>query len=220
MIITDDFDYFKPVQISEAVKIFDKYKNKALLLAGGTDLIVKIKEDIEHPKVIIDLKGIRELKKLEFKNNSLYIGAGVTFGELLDDQTVNKKFPLLWESIRTVGSVGIRNRATLAGNICSAVPSLDSGPALLCYEAHVHVTGRSGKRKIAISSWFTGPKKNALKTGEIVLGITIPFPGKKHTGCYVKLGRYRGEDLAQAGVGILLLKDHTWRIGFCALGPV
>lgn len=220
MVITQEFDYFKPATINKALDILDKFKQNAALLAGGTDLIVKMKDDIEKPKVIIDIKSIDELNKIEFKNNSLYIGATVTFSDLLDKSIVKKKFPLLWESIKTIASVGIRNRATLVGNICSAVPSLDSGPALLVYESVVNVTSKKGKRKIPISEWFLGPKKNALKPGEIIMGITVPLPKEKNGTCYMKLGRYKGEDLAQAGVGILVSAgDNTYKIAFCALCP-
>jgi carbon-monoxide dehydrogenase medium subunit len=114
----------------------------------------------------------------------------------------------------------VRNRATLAGNICSAVPSLDGAPALLDYEAVVSVQGSKGKRKIPIGKWFVGPKKTALRNGEMVLGVKIPLPKKKNGTCYVRLGRYRGEDLAQVGVGILALAGDEYRVSFCAVGPV
>ncbi len=220
MIITHEFEFFTPSSMGEALDLLSRYKNKASLLAGGTDLVVNMKEDVQVPDFVIDIKGIDALHRLEFKDNSLYIGATVTFTELLDASIVKEKFPLIWESVKTVASVGIRNRATIVGNICSAVPSLDSGPALLVYEANVHIKSDKGEREIPISEWFMGPKKNALKPGELALGISIPFPDRKHSGCYVKLGRYRGEDLAQAGVAILALEPNIFKIAFCALGPV
>jgi carbon-monoxide dehydrogenase medium subunit len=108
----------------------------------------------------------------------------------------------------------------MAGNICSAVPSVDSGPALLVYEAEVSTKSADGGRAIPIDEWFVGPKQSALKTGEIVTGISVPLPEKTCAGCYVKLGRYAGEDLAQAGVGILALEGNEYRVAFCAVGPV
>jgi carbon-monoxide dehydrogenase medium subunit len=124
------------------------------------------------------------------------------------------------ETARTVASTGIRNRATMAGNICSAVPCLDSGPLLLAYEAIVTVVGAAGKREIPVAEWFAGPRKTALKPGEMVSGITVPLPEAKHAGCFIKLGRYAGEDLAQASVLTLALAGNRFRIAFGSVGPV
>ena len=118
----------------------------------------------------------------------------------------------------TVASVGIRNRATVAGNICSAVPSLDSAPALLVYDAEILVQSKNSKRTISIHDWFIGPKKTSLKPDELVLGIKIPI--MKHAGVFEKLGRYKGEDLAQAGIGIFVDQTKKYRFAFCAVGPI
>ena len=219
MIIAHEFEYFKPSSIDEAIKLLNKYGAKARILSGGTDLVVRIKDGFETPDAVIDIKGLKELKKLEFKDNKLIVGSLTTFNEIIDDETVKEKFPLLWESAKSVASMGIRNRATMVGNICSAVPSLDSGPALLLYEAIVVVKGKDGERRIPIEEWFLGPRKTALKEGELVEYIEIPLPQKKHAGCYVKLGRYNGEDLAQVGVGVLVLSGNEYRVAFCAVGP-
>jgi len=219
MPIACEFEYHKPKTLPEALALLSKHKGKAQALAGGTDLLVWLKEGLRSPEAVVDVKGLKELKKLELKGGALHIGARATFTELIESKIVREKFPLLWECSRTVASVGVRNRATLAGNICSAVPSLDGAPALLAYEALVLVQGPKGKREIPIGQWFTGPKKTALKNGELVLGVRIPLP-KKHGACYAKLGRYRGEDLAQVGVGILAFADNEYRVSFCAVGPI
>jgi carbon-monoxide dehydrogenase medium subunit len=220
MAIAHEFDYFKPESIEGVIELLLKYKGKARLLAGGTDLVVRIKDGLEFPEAVIDIKGLTELGKLEFKNNRLFIGSLVTFNDLIDSKVVEEKFPLLWESSKTVASMGIRNRATIVGNICSAVPSLDSGPALLVYEANVVVKGSEGERIIPILDWFLGPRKTALNADEFVYGITISLPEKKNGGSYVKLGRYNGEDLAQVGLGILALEGNEYRLAFCAVGPL
>ncbi len=219
MIIAHEFEYFKPSSIDEAIKLLNKYGAKARILSGGTDLVVRIKDGFETPDAVIDIKGLDELKVLDFKDNKLIVGTLTTFNELIDSEVVKEKFPLLWESAKSVASMGIRNRATMVGNICSAVPSLDSGPALLLYEATVVVKGKDGERRIPIEEWFLGPRKTALKEGELVEYIEIPLPQKKHAGCYVKLGRYNGEDLAQVGVGVLALEGNEYRVAFCAVGP-
>jgi carbon-monoxide dehydrogenase medium subunit len=220
MPITCEFEYRKPKTLPQAIAILSHHGKNASVLAGGTDLLVWLKEGLLSPTALVDVKGIRELHKLELKAGALFVGACVTFTELLESAIVRQKLPLLWECSHTVASVGVRNRATLVGNICSAVPSLDGAPALLDYEAVVLVRGPKGRRRISMADWFAGPHKTALRNGELVLGVKIPLPKKKCGACYVKLGRYSGEDLAQVGVGILALAGGEYRVAFCAVGPV
>ncbi len=214
------FEYVKPKTLDEAVSLLTEYGDAARILAGGTDLALKIKEGTDTPAVVVDIKGLDELKKLEVNGNGLTLGALVTFSKVFGSELVRERCSLLGDASGTVGAVGIRNRATLAGNICSAVPSLDSAPALLVHEAIVQVKSSFGDRTVPIAEWFAGPKRCALQSGEIVTGLSVPLPPKKAAGCYVKLGRYSGEDLAQAGVGVLALEGNDYRIAFCALGPV
>src|ERR1035441_9766785 len=194
MPITCEFEYHKPKSLPEAIKILSRDGKNASVLAGGTDLLVWMKEGLRAPSAVVDVKGIGELHSLEASDGSLLVGACVTFTELLESAVVRGRLPLLWECARTVASVGVRNRATLVGNICSAVPCLDSAPALLAYEASVVGEGPAARRR-------------------------IPLPDRKNGACYVKLGRYRGEDLAQVGVGVLALEDREYRIAFCAVAP-
>lgn len=219
MPITTRFEYVKPKDMDEALHVFSLYREKASALAGGTDLIVHLKEDLAHPEVVVDVKALEELAGLGFKGDTLRIGARVTFSELLDSPMIKGKFPLLWEACLTVASTGVRNRATLAGNICSAVPSADSAPALAVYDAEVLTLSVKGARRIPLADWFTGPKRTALLPEEIVTAVELKLPGKKHAGCYMKLSRYEGEDLAQGGIAALAFSDNTYRVAFCALGP-
>jgi len=122
--ILHDFDYFKPTTVDETLSLLSRFNNTAIL-AGGTDLIVNLKQGTATPEAVIDIKGLDELKVIKFENNRLSIGALVTFSELLESDIISEKFPLIMETSKTVGSVGIRNRATMVGNICSAVPSME-----------------------------------------------------------------------------------------------
>ncbi|NLI56038.1 xanthine dehydrogenase family protein subunit M [bacterium] len=219
-VISHEFEYYKPKDFGELSELLIQYKTKAKILSGGTDLVVRIKDGFEFPEIVIDIKSISELKELKFDGKDLFIGATVTFNELIESDVVKEKFPLLWEAAKSVASTGIRNRATLAGNICSAVPSLDSGPALLVYEAEVILKSNNGERKVNINDFFLGPRKTVLKEDEFVYGVNVPLPQKKNGGSYVKLGRYNGEDLAQVGIGILILEGNEYRIAHCAVGPV
>jgi CO/xanthine dehydrogenase FAD-binding subunit len=217
--IINEFEYFKPATIPQTLKLLAKYKN-SVILAGGTDLLNQLKEGSEKPEAVIDIKGLSGLRKITFVKGRLQIGALVTFSELIESKTVKRHFPLIVETARTVGSIGIRNRATMAGNICSAVPCLDSGPLLLAYDAIVTVTAAAGKREIPIAKWFLGPRKTDLKPGELVSRLTIHVPEEKHAGCFIKLGRYAGEDLAQASVLTMALSGNRFRIAFGSVAPV
>ncbi len=220
MAVAQEFTYFKPTTLDEALSLLSKYGENACVLAGGTDLAVKIKAGEETSDVVVDIKGIEELKKLTLDENGLHVGALISFSHLINSEIVKEKFPLLCDASATVASLGIRNRATMCGNLCSAVPSLDSGPTLLVHEAVALLKGKEGESRLPISEWFLGPKRSALKPGELLSSISVPLPEKNYAGAYVKLGRYSGEDLAQAGVGILVLEGNEYRVAFCAVGPV
>lgn len=219
MPITAEFEYVKPRDMDEALHVFSLYREKARALAGGTDLVVRLKEGLARPEVVVDVKALSELGGLVLAGGILRVGALVTFAELIESPLVKAKFPVLWEASRTVASAGVRNRATLAGNICSAVPSADSAPALAVYEAEVLVRSIRGERRIPIGDWFAGPKKTVLSPDELVTAVELKLPEKKHAGCYMKLSRYEGEDLAQGGIAVLVLADSAYRVAVCALGP-
>lgn len=219
MAIAHEFDYVKPATLREAVNTLSRYGTRARILAGGTDLITLIAENLVTPDAVVDIKGVPGLDKIEFKNGILTIGALVTFSDLRDSPVIAKQFPVIREMTGWVASVGIRNRATMLGNICSAVPCCDSGPILLVYDGSVLVVGPSGRRKVLLRDWFLGPRKTVLKRGEIATGVAVPLPKKKHAGCFVKLRRYEGEDLAQASVTVLALANKVYRISFGSVAP-
>lgn len=219
MPITAEFEYVRPRGMEEALHVFSLYREKARALAGGTDLVVHLKEGLARPDVVVDLKAIPELAGFALKGETLRIGALVTFSDLIESPLIKARFPLLWEASLTVASVGVRNRATVAGNICSAVPSADSAPVLAVYDAVVLTRSLKGERSVPIAEWFTGPKKTALRPDEVVTAVELKLPEKKHAGCYMKLSRYEGEDLAQGGVAALAFSDNTYRVAVCALGP-
>ena len=220
MPIAHEFDYTKVKTLDEALTLLAEYGDKAKIIAGGTDLSVQIKENMLATEMLIDLKGLSELNKIDFSNNILTIGAGVTFSNIDESEIIKEKFYVLWESAETVASVGVRNRATVAGNICSAVPSLDSAPALMVFDAEVNLKSKDGERTVPITEWFVGSKRTAKKPNEIVVSITMKLPTEKTASCYKKLGRYSGEDLAQVGVGVLVSESKKYKISFCAVGPV
>ncbi len=215
-----NFEYFKPSTIKEAVELKSKYGEAARFLLGGTDLVIAMDGGALNPDVVIDLKGIEELKVLEEKDGKLHIGANVPFVKLINSELVKDKFPSLWEASRLVASVSVRNRATVVGNICNAVPSAESSSPLMIRDAVVVTYGNEGRREIPISEFFVGPRKTSLKTDEVVTAVEVKIPETKFAECYVKLGRYEGEDLAQVGVSTYVDEEKNYRISFAAVGPV
>lgn len=217
MTIAAEFDYVRPATLEEAVEILAAHSGEARLLAGGTDLVAWLRDDMITPDLVVDIKRINGLADIRNEEQTVTIGSLVTFADLLNSDVVGERLPLINEAARTVGSTGIRNRATLVGNICSAIPSCDAGPALVAYEAAVQVIGESGTRRIPIEEWFMGPRLTAIGRDEIATGVVVPVPEGRHGSAYVRLSRYRGEDLAQASVAVTALEDRSYRIAFGAV---
>ena len=218
MSISCEFEYAKATTLQEALKLLaGTVPGGSVPLAGGTDLVAWLRDGAVSPGLLVDIKGLAELRGIHFKAGSLWLGAGTPFAEIVESPLVRKHAPLLVESSGMVASVGVRNRATIGGNICSAVPCCDSGPALLVYEATLHVATLRGIRKIPATKWFLGPRRTALAQGEIVTGISIPTG--RHGGAFAKLKRYRGEDLAQASVAVRVDSAGLWRVAYGSVAP-
>lgn len=217
MVIAHEFDYRRPGTLTEAIQILEECSGSAQLLAGGTDLVAWLRDDVVAPDLVVDLKDVPELHDLKLDGDTLHIGSLVTFTDLLESDLVEEHAPLLAEMSETVASRGIRNRATMVGNICSAVPSCDAGPVLLAYDTTVHLAGPNGDRSIDINDWFVGLRRTALTDDEVVTHLTVAL--HPHGGVYVKLMRYGGEDLAQAAVGIVTYGNHEYRVAFGAVAP-
>ncbi|MEN2974450.1 MAG: xanthine dehydrogenase family protein subunit M [Candidatus Caldarchaeales archaeon] len=217
------FSYFSPRTLEELFEILERYADDAKILAGGTDLIVSLRERLEKAKHIIDIKKIKELNKLDYKEGEgLTIGATVTFKKILESQVVKNKYPVLWEAVKTIGDVILRNRATLVGNICTASPAGDSSPSLLVLDAKVRIISRENSREIPLENFFTGVKKTVLKPWEIVKEVFIPEPPRKYYGRYLKMMRVWSEDLAVVGVAGLGYRedgDIRIRLAYASVAP-
>jgi CO/xanthine dehydrogenase FAD-binding subunit len=217
VVIAHDFDYRRPATLAEATALLQEHRGTARLLAGGTDLVAWMRDDAIAPDLVVDLKAVTGLDEVAIEGDTLKIGSLVTFTDIIESEVIRANAPLLFEMAETVASPGIRNRATLVGNICSAVPSCDAGPVLLAYGATVQVVGPGGERTVGIDDWFLGPRLTARTDDEVVTRLDVQVGS--HGGCYVKLMRYGGEDLAQASVGIVVRPGHDYRVAFGAVAP-
>ncbi len=217
MTIAQVFDYQRPQTLDEALQILADQRGDVRVLAGGTDLVAWLRDEAVAPDLVVDIKEIGGLGGIVDEGDAVSIGSLVTFTDLINSGMIETRLPLISEMSGTVASTGIRNRATLVGNICSAVPSCDAGPVLLVYGAVVHTMGLAGARQVPIDEWFLGPRQTALEPGEIVTKVVVPVPVGGHGASYVRLSRYEGEDLAQASVAVLAPPDHRFRIAFGAV---
>ncbi len=219
MAIPYEFGYAKPTSLQEAIELKGKFQNDARILAGGTDLVNEIKKGFRVPEMIIDLKNLSDFKKIEISNGHIHIGALVTFSEILKSQVVTENLSILIDAAGMVASNGVRNRATMVGNICSAVACMDSAAPLLVHNAIIHAVSIEGKREVKIQNWFVDNRKTAILDNEIVTHVSIPIPTVKYAGVYQKMMRYTGEDLSQANVGVLLFANGDCHVAFGSVGP-
>jgi CO/xanthine dehydrogenase FAD-binding subunit len=222
MTLAIDLAYVAPTSLDEALGLLADHadrEGRVALLAGGTDLVPWLRDGAAQPELLVDLKRIPGLDRLELRDGALQLGALVTFTDLLASEVVRDRFPVLAEVAGMVASVGIRNRATLVGNLCSAVPSGDAGPLLLVFGAHVQVLGPTGPRSVPIETWFRGPRRTTLRPGELVTGVAIPLLGDGDGAAFARLSRSRGEDLAQASVAVVVGAGTRVRVAFGAVAP-
>lgn len=220
MTITQDLAYVKAASLDDAVAALVDAGPGARVLAGGTDLIGWVRDDLVAPGLVVDLKGVPGLAAITaVDDRHIELGALVTFSDLLHSALVRDRAPVLVEMAHLMASVGIRNRATVVGNLCSAVPCADAAPVLLTYEAELTVVGPDGRRTVPVGEWFRGPRATALGPAEIATAVTVSLPSERHAGAFAKLARYDGEDLAQANLAVLALGDRTYRIAFGAVAP-
>ena len=217
MVIRHEFDYRRPSTLSEVIDLLTAYQGSARVLAGGTDLVAWLRDDAIAPDLLIDIKDVPGMRGLRLDGSTLHIGSLITFSDLIESDVIEEHAPLLAEMAGTVASGGIRNRATMVGNICSAVPSCDAGPVLLTYDTTVHLVGPDGERSVGIGEWFVGLRETARTDDEVVTHLTIEL--REHAGAYLKLMRYAGEDLAQASVGIVAYPGGEYRVAFGAVAP-
>ncbi len=159
------FDYLRPDSLEEVIALLEKHGPAARLLAGGTDVLVRLRLGHMRPSVVVDLKRARGLESTIVQvASSLRVGARSVMADLLADERVRTHFPALVEAARVVGSAQIRHRATLVGNICNASPAADTAPPLLVYDAAANIVGPAGARRVPVAEFFTGPGTNGPVT--------------------------------------------------------
>jgi len=219
------FEYVQPKTIDEALSLLAKPNGDARLLAGGTDLLPKMKRrEITAPAYVIDLKAIPDLDYIDYdEEKGLSLGALTTIHAIETSPVIGQKFTILAQAAYTMAAPQVRNRATLAGNICNAVPSADSVPPLLVLEAKLKVMSQKGERILALENFFTGPNETVLTDRELLVEILIPPVPSNTRGIYLKLSPKSSMDLATVGVAALVISEDglckDMRIALGAVAP-
>lgn len=203
-----DFEYFEPVNITEAVSLLQKYGDEAKVIAGGTDLLVDMKDEKIQPKFLVSIMKIPELKCIVEDGAELSIGAATTLAEIEESRLIKERYGLIHEAVKELGTVQVRNMATIGGNICNAIPSADLPPALVALDARLKIVGVNGERTLPLEEFFLGVRKTKLKN-ELLKEIVVRRPPERSGTAFIKLAR-TSEDLAivNVAVRITLNKDN------------
>lgn len=205
------FTYLTPRSLDEAISFHEAHGERARYIAGGTDVLVKIKEGKLLPDYLISLKHIlgQDRPLLNQESGELYIGAFVTHRMIEKSAVVRIYYPILHDAIRNIGSVQIRNVATIGGNLVNAVPSADGAIPLIALDSTVNIRGPKGERSVDLIHFFLGPGLCDLERSEILIEIVVP-PLLPRTGsAYIKFGRREAMELPMLGVGVLLSVDES-----------
>ncbi len=213
------FRYLRPRQLSEAFDILGRFGPEASMLAGGTDLVVGLRTGRVAPRVVVDLKRIADLTPgISARDGRVRIVAPTTLTGVIADRRIQEHFPALVQAAQTVGSVQIRNRATLTGNICNASPAADTAPALLAYGAAVVLISSRGSRIVPLDEFLLGPRTTSLRLDEIAAAVEIPVPAGRTGSQFARLTRRRGVDLATISMCCTVGAQVT-RFGYGAVSP-
>ena len=199
------FAYLHPDTLAEASSLLAQCGTQAKLMAGGTDVLVKMKQRRLVPPYLINLKGIPGIDYIRYEEDKgLHIGALASIESLKSSVIVRTKFPILHQAAAYMATVEIRNRATLVGNICNGSPSAETAPALIALGAMAHIVGPGGERSVAVEDFFVGPGSTVLAPGELVAEVFVPEPPLGSGGAYDKYS-LRRMDVAVVGAAVLVV---------------
>jgi carbon-monoxide dehydrogenase medium subunit len=202
------FEYFAPTTLDEAVALLREQGDRVKVLAGGTDLLVHMKEAGLHPPAVVSLHAVPGLDAIAFDEAAgLSIGSAVDMGEVAANATIRERYTALADGAGVVGSIQTRNMATIGGNVANAAPSADTAPPLAVFDAVAEVVGPSGAREVPVIELSTGPGKNVLTVDEVITRFKLPAPPAGTGSVYQRHTPRKIMDIAAVGVGVRLSLD-------------
>lgn len=198
-----NFEFARPANLKELLDIKKEKKAKCLILAGGTNLYVYLKDRLFTEGTITDICGIEELKGVAVKDGCVEIGSCEFIASLLESKTLREHLPMLSEALQVFANPLVRNMSTIGGNIADCSPIADTAPTLLALNAEVLVADADGERTIPLDEYFVGPRKTSMKDTEVLVKIRVPIP-KKGCGKFTKLGLRKGTSCSVTSVAVWL----------------
>jgi len=214
------FTYARPDTLADAVALLAAAGPDARVLAGGTDLVIRLRDGTLRPSLVVDVKRVPELApSIRLEGDTLVFGATTTMTEIAAHPLVRRDLAGLAEAAAVVGSVQIRNRATLAGNVCNASPAADTAPSLLVHGAVVVAVGPGGVRRIALDDFFVRSGVTTLRPGELVIAVEVPAPASRIASAHERRTRRRGHDLASVTLACGVDAAGVTRVAYGSVGP-
>jgi aerobic carbon-monoxide dehydrogenase medium subunit len=218
-----EFEYLEPKSLTQALEWLNTHRGRARVLAGGTDLYLRLRKRVFLPDYVIDLKRVPDLNYMTpNRGGGVQIGPTTLQDDVAESSLMQEMYPALVEAALWVGAVQTRNRATLVGNLCNASPAADTAPALLSYAAQVKIASAQGERTIALDEFFTGPGRTALQDNELVAEIILPGPQPRTGGSFFRRTRTAMDIAVVCAAAVLNLANGTCqdvRISLGAVGP-
>jgi carbon-monoxide dehydrogenase medium subunit len=221
-----DFSYAAPATLAEATRLLASANGRAKLLAGGTDILVQLREGLRDADLVIDVKKVPELMELSFSGTTgLRLGAAVPCYRIYDSAEIAVAYPALADATRIIGGWQIQSRASVGGNLCNSSPAADTTPALIAQGVECLIAGPKGERSVQVEDFCNGPGKNVLQPGELLVTLVFPPPANKAASAYERFIPRNEMDIAVAGAGswVQLSADgktiEKCRIGIGAVAP-
>jgi len=219
------FDYFAPTSIEEAVNLLNKKGETSRVVAGGTDLLIKMRHGLLKPRTLIGLKKIEALNGISYnRQQGLIIGAMSLLSDVANHPVIRKNYPAVAYAASNTANVQIRNMGTVAGNLCNAAPSAENAPVLIAMDAQVTLVGPDGERSIPLDHFFKGPGLTVMSPDEIMTSIRVPTPPPKSGTSYQHISARGKVDISAVGIGVLVTIDNNKctraRIVMGAVAPV
>jgi carbon-monoxide dehydrogenase medium subunit len=217
-------NYQSPRSVKEAVDLLAAGSGAAHVLAGGTDLLVKLRSGFVAPELVVDVKAIPQLRGITADANGFRIGAATSCAEIGEHNALGAAWPGVVEALQLIGSTQIQGRATLGGNLCNASPAADSVPALIAASAVCEIAGPGGEREAPVESIVTSPGRTSLTRGEFIVAFRLPKPRPRSADAYLRFIPRTEMDIAVVGAGVALTLDDAGvctqaRVGLGAVAP-